>query len=70
MRVNVDMGKCQAYGICASTAPGLFDLDDWGYAQLIGDGTVEATNQPAAREAANGCPAEAISLDAFDDTNS
>jgi ferredoxin len=62
MKVHVDMSKCEAYGICAETAPAVFELDEWGYAQVLGDGTVADDQQENARRAVAGCPAKAIQI--------
>ena len=40
MKLVLDSTACQAYGLCQQAAPDLVDLDDWGYAGLIGDGTL------------------------------
>ena len=40
LRIRLDRTMCDGFGICAKHAPEYFSLDDWGYASLIGDGTV------------------------------
>ena len=40
MKLVLDQTACQGYGLCQQVAPDLVDLDDWGYAGLIGDGAV------------------------------
>ena len=40
MKIRLDRTVCDGFGVCAKHAPGYFSLDDWGYASLIGDGTV------------------------------
>ena len=42
MRLRVDDEKCQGHNRCYALAPELFDVDDYGYAHEIGDGTVPA----------------------------
>ena len=60
MRVALDATKCEAFGACAEHCPSGFELDEWGFASLIGDGTVQACAQEAARKAIAACPEEAI----------
>jgi ferredoxin len=62
MKLHVDAAKCEGYGTCASIAPDLFTLDEWGYAEPTGDGTVDAGRQDAARQAAAECPMHAIAI--------
>ena len=38
MKLVLDSTACQGYGLCQQAAPDLVDLDDWGYAGLLGDG--------------------------------
>ena len=49
MKLVLDQTACQGYGLCQEAAPDLVDLDDWGYAGLLGDGTVPATSRIARR---------------------
>jgi ferredoxin len=51
---------CDGFGICARHAPGYFSLDDWGYASLIGNGTVPEADHDAVRRALLDCPVHAI----------
>ncbi|MEV7005067.1 ferredoxin [Streptosporangium sp. NPDC051022] len=60
MKAFVDATKCNGYGTCAELAPTLIQLDDWGYASVIGDGTV--TDEATARAAAASCPECAITF--------
>jgi ferredoxin len=62
MRVQIDMSKCEAYGLCAEHASAVFELDEWGYARLIGDGSVADEQQEQARQAAASCPVRAIQV--------
>ncbi|MGB8403232.1 MAG: ferredoxin [Mycobacterium sp.] len=61
MHATVDHDRCEGHGRCFAVAPEVFDLDDDGYAVIIGD-TVAPEQQENAREAAAGCPRRAISL--------
>lgn len=62
MRVHVDQDKCQGHNRCYSLAPELFDVDDLGYAQERGDGTVPDGMEHQARLAAQNCPEYAIEI--------
>jgi ferredoxin len=60
MKIRLDRTICDGFGVCAKHAPEQFSLDDWGYASLIGDGTVPPRQRPAARRALLDCPAHAV----------
>lgn len=61
MKAFIDSTKCSGYGACADTCPSVFEIDEFGFAALIGDGTVPAGDEDKARAAASGCPENAIS---------
>ncbi|OBH99093.1 ferredoxin [Mycobacterium sp. E2733] len=60
MKIRLDRTVCDGFGICAKYAPGYFSLDDWGYASLIGDGTVAEADRDAVMRALMDCPVHAI----------
>jgi len=60
MKIRLDRTVCDGFGVCAKHAPGYFSLDDWGYASLIGDGTVADGDDAAATRALLDCPVHAI----------
>ncbi len=60
MIAEVNRTKCCAYGVCAELSPSVFKLDEQGYAYV--EGFVSPEAEPAAREAAESCPSEAITL--------
>lgn len=60
MKATVDATKCSGYGTCAEICPSVFSLDDWGYAAVVGDGTVPDKEIDKATEAASSCPENAI----------
>lgn len=62
MRIRLDRTICDGFGTCASHASGHFSLDDWGYASLIGDGTVAPQDEPAVTRALLDCPIHAITV--------
>jgi ferredoxin len=63
MRVVVDTDKCQGHNRCYALAPELFDVDDYGTAVVIGDGTVRPGLEDKARLAVANCPEYAISIE-------
>jgi ferredoxin len=63
VRVRVDREKCQGHNRCYALAPELFDVDDYGDAHEIGDGTVPAALEDKARLAASNCPEYAIVIE-------
>lgn len=60
MKVQVDSTKCDAYGLCAETAPRLFELDDFGYATARAGGVVPDDQEDAAQAAIAACPVQAV----------
>ena len=60
MRVRVDPAMCQANGECHRICPDVFQLDEWGYAYVEGDGAVAPELKAAAEEAVAACPEGAI----------
>jgi ferredoxin len=60
MKIRLDRTICDGFGVCAKHAPGYFSLDDWGYAALIGDGTVAEEDRDAVMRALLDCPVHAI----------
>ena len=63
MRVRVDTEKCQGHNRCYALAPELFDVDDFGDAHEIGDGTVAPELEEKARLAVANCPEFAITIE-------
>jgi ferredoxin len=62
MRVVVDTERCQGHNRCYALAPELFDVDDYGTAMAVGDGTVTPELEEKARLAVANCPEYAISI--------
>ncbi len=60
MRIRLDRTICDGFGACAKHAPKHFSLDDWGYASLIGDGTVDEADRGDVLRALFDCPVHAI----------
>jgi ferredoxin len=60
MKIHVEEEKCQGHNRCFVVAPELFELDDYGYAHEVGDGTVPPELEEKARLAVANCPEQAI----------
>jgi ferredoxin len=63
MRLTLDRSACQGHNRCYLLAPELFDVDDEGYAVLVGDGTVPEGLEDKARLAVDNCPEFAITVE-------
>jgi ferredoxin len=62
MKVHVNPERCQGHNRCKALAPELFQLDEFGNAREVGDGTVpEGLEDKAALARAN-CPEFAIEI--------
>jgi len=61
MRVSVDRDRCQGHARCVLVAPDLFDLDGETRAEVMADPVPDELDG-FARDAAEGCPEEAISV--------
>lgn len=62
MKISVNRELCQGHNRCKKLAPELIDLDDYGHASVVGDGSVPAGLEEKARLAEANCPEFAISL--------
>jgi ferredoxin len=58
--VTVDRSKCCGYTLCAVEAPGVYSIDDEGFA--VAPDSVPAELEDQARTGARACPATAIVL--------
>ena len=63
MKVHVDEDRCEGHGRCYALAPVVFEPDDIGNAQVLGDGSVPPGEEDRARLAAANCPEQAITID-------
>ena len=63
MRATVDGDLCEGYATCVSIAPDLFELDEWGYAQLKVSGELAPDQEALARDSALECPMNAIGIE-------
>jgi ferredoxin len=63
MRIHADRDRCVGGGMCALTAPNLFDQDDEeGRVVLLAKGELTDIELAAARKAVALCPSSALSL--------
>jgi len=62
LKIRVDQDKCQGHARCKSLAPELFDLDEFGNAHEVGDGSVPAGLEDKAWLAQTNCPEIAIDV--------
>ncbi len=69
MNVHVDRDKCVGHGRCYALAPQVFQPDDIGNAEEIGDGTVPPELEAKARLAAANCPEMAVIITEDNITN-
>jgi ferredoxin len=58
----LESATCDGFGTCATHAPDVFELDEWGYAALVGGGTVPDGEEARVRRAVADCPVHAIVL--------
>jgi ferredoxin len=63
MRITIDESRCIAAGQCVLNAPELFDQRDEDGIVVLLDANPPVAEEPAARLAAQLCPAQVISAD-------
>ncbi|MFB6217491.1 MAG: ferredoxin [Candidatus Aenigmatarchaeota archaeon] len=54
----VDEGKCSGYGVCATLAPNVFELNDEGIAEVVDP---QGDDENEIQKAIDACPEQAIS---------
>jgi ferredoxin len=59
--LRVDPVACDGVGICSHLAPGLINVDSWGYPVLPAHGLTDRELKRA-QSAVNGCPRKALFL--------
>ena len=62
MRVHVEREKCVAAGMCAMTAPSVFDQDEEDGTVIVLNDSPGAEDAEVVHEAASLCPAQVISV--------
>jgi len=63
VRVRIDQERCEGHGRCYALAPELFEPDELGNGQVIGDGAVPAGREDAAHLAEANCPERAVLIE-------
>ncbi|WP_330256202.1 ferredoxin [Nocardia sp. NBC_00565] len=61
MRIHIELDQCEGHGLCAATAPDLYDLDAEGYAAKA-DLHVPEGMLDKAESGVSACPMRAIRL--------
>lgn len=61
MRIHIDALQCEGHGMCAATAPDLYDLNDDGYATPT-DFEVPSGSESQAESGATACPMGAVKV--------
>lgn len=63
MKAVIDSALCAAHGLCAATAPDVYEIDDDGYNVAAGTTIdIPAGKEAAARAGASACPEAAIQV--------
>jgi ferredoxin len=62
LTARVDPARCQGHNRCTALAPELFELDEFGYARVRGDGVVAKALEKTAWLAQANCPERAIEI--------
>ena len=62
LKIHVDPDKCQGHNRCKAVAPELFQLDEYGNAREVGDGTVPPGLEEKAYLAKSNCPEFAVEI--------
>ena len=62
LKVRVDRDKCQGHNRCKALAPELFELDEYGNAREVGDGSVPPGLEEKAYLARANCPEFAVEI--------
>ena len=63
MRIAIDPEKCAGHSRCYALAPDLVDVDDLGYAFVLGTGAVPDGLEDRARLIVDNCPEFAITIE-------
>ena len=63
MKAIVDAEQCSGCGACADVCPNVFEMDEAGDKAVVKVDTVPANLEDDCRDAAEGCPEEAIRLE-------
>ena len=61
MIIEVDRAVCEGHGLCALTSPGVFEVDDDGFSNVLVD-EITPDLEAAAKAGVNACPVAALQL--------
>jgi len=61
MKARVDKDTCTGCGLCVDTCPEVFEID--GGLAIVKVNPVPESSEDSCRDAANGCPVSAISIE-------
>lgn len=59
MIIDIKLPACEGHGLCAQTAPNIYELDEEGYVRLRVD-EITPELEPAAEAGARVCPVAAL----------
>jgi len=62
MKIRLDPGKCQGFGMCVGAAPELFGLREGDGYGFVRTQEAAAEHREKAEEAASACPMRAIEI--------
>jgi ferredoxin len=62
MQIIVDTRRCQAYGVCVTLHPEVFEVPLGGSSAVVLRDTLDADDLADVEEAVRACPAQAIAL--------
>jgi ferredoxin len=63
MRAIVDAETCTGCGACADICPAVFEMNEAGDLAVVIVDAIPADKEADAKEAAEGCPVEAITIE-------
>jgi len=63
MRIHADVARCEGHGLCAETAPEVYELDDDAIVVLRHPGDVPPELEAKARAGARVCPVAALRVE-------
>ena len=61
-KVTLNKDVCIGCGLCTSTAPSVFEMDDDGLAKAVAE-EVDGADEAGAEDSAAACPVQAIELE-------
>jgi ferredoxin len=62
MRIEAERDRCEGHGLCADTAPEVYDLDDDAIVVVLGEGEIPEALEGKAESGARVCPVAALKV--------